>query len=191
MTGGNYSTECIREPLDWIYHASDVRQLKDIHKKFGSIPLKTFPTSDIFKHKIYYKYIRGLRVIRPLDYFPYNASEMMLELKKKYGLESYTHKHYESRFTRFFEGYWLPKKFGYDPRRAHFSSLILTRQITREEALKELSNPPYDTNEMEKDFEFVAKKLGETTDSLWEIMSGINKTYKDYKNWEVFFSLFI
>ena len=182
LTGGNHSTECIREPLDWIYHASDLRQLKDIHKKHGSIPLKTYPTADIFKHKIYYRYIKRMRVIRPLDYFPYNKEKAMLELKEKYNWMPYAHKHYESRFTRFFEGYWLPNKFGYDKRKTHFSSLILTKQLTRKEALYELSHPAYDPNEMKKDFDFVAKKLGLTNHSLQKLMDGENKTYKEYKN---------
>jgi N-acetyl sugar amidotransferase len=182
LTGGNHSTECIREPLDWIYHASDLRQLKDIHKKHGSIPLKTFPTADIFKHKLYYRYIKGMRVIRPLDYFPYNKAEAMLELKNKYDWLPYAHKHYESRFTRFFEGYWLPNKFGYDKRKTHFSSLILTKQMTREDALSKLLQSAYDPDEMKKDFEFVAKKLSLTTESLQDLMDGENKTFKDYKN---------
>ena len=182
LTGGNFSTECIREPLDWIYHASDLCQLKDIHKKHGSIPLKTFPTADIFKHKLYYRYIKGMRVIRPLDYFPYNKAEAMLELKNKYDWLPYVHKHYESRFTRFFEGYWLPNKFGYDKRKTHFSSLILTKQMTREDALSKLLQPAYDPDEMKKDFEFVAKKLSLTTESLQDLMDGENKTFKDYKN---------
>jgi len=182
LTGGNHSTECIREPLDWIYHASDLRQLRDIHKKHGTIPLSTYPTADIFKHKIYYRYFKGLRVVKPLDYFPYNKAEAMLELKDKYGWMPYAHKHYESRFTRFFEGYWLPNKFGYDKRKTHFSSLILTKQMTREDALSELLQPAYDPDEMEKDFEFVAKKLGINTDILQDMMDGENKTYKDYKN---------
>ncbi|MFC2117181.1 N-acetyl sugar amidotransferase [Bacteroidota bacterium] len=182
LTGGNHSTECLREPLNWIYHASDLRQLKDIHKKHGLIPLKTYPTADIFKHKIYYKYIKGLQVVRPLDYMPYNKEEAMLELKEKYGWMPYAHKHYESRFTRFFEGYWLPEKFGYDKRKTHFSSLILTKQMSRDDALKELSQPAYDPDEMKKDFEFVAKKLGLTKDSLQSLLDGENKTYKDYKN---------
>ncbi len=182
LTGGNNSTECIREPLDWIYHASDLRQLKDIHKKHGSIPLKTFPTADIFKHKLYYRYIKGMRVIRPLDYFPYNKAEAMLELKNKYDWLPYAHKHYESRFTRFFEGYWLPNKFGYDKRKTHFSSLILTKQMTREDALSKLLQSAYDPDEMKKDFEFVAKKLSLTTESLQDLMDGENKTFKDYKN---------
>ena len=182
LTGGNYSTECIREPLDWIYHASDLRQLKDIHRRFGSVPLKTYPTSDIFKHKLYYKYYKGMKIIRPLDYFPYNVSEAMIKLNELYGWESYPHKHYESRFTRFFEGFWLPNKFGFDKRKTHFSSLILTGQMKRETALNELLKPAYDSDEMEKDFEFVAKKLGLTIIELRALMDGDNKSYRQYKN---------
>ena len=104
------------------------------------------------------------------------------KLKDKYGWMPYAHKHYESRFTRFFEGYWLPKKFGYDKRKTHFSSLILTKQMLREDALEELSQPAYDPDEMKKDFEFVAKKLRLTTESLKELMDGNNKTYIDYEN---------
>ena len=123
-----------------------------------------------------------MRVIRPLDYFPYNKEKAMLELKEEYSWMPYAHKHYESRFTRFFEGYWLPNKFGYDKRKTHFSSLILTKQMTREDALSELLQPAYDPDEMKKDFEFVAKKLGINTDILQDMMDGENKTYKDYKN---------
>ena len=182
LTGGNYSTECIREPLDWIYHASDLRQLKDIHSQFGTLPLSSFPTSDIFKSNIYYKYVKGMKVIRPLDYFPYKVSEAMNELNELYGWEPYKHKHYESRFTRFFEGYWLPQKFGYDKRKTHFSSLILTGQMTRNEAMEELKSPAYDPEDMRKDFEFVAKKLGLSSNELDKIMKGENRTYKNYKN---------
>ena len=182
LTGGNHSTECIREPLDWIYHATDLRQLRDIHRKFGTIKLNTYPTSDIFKHKIYYRFVKRLKVVRPLDYFPYNKEDAMIKLKKKYNWIPYPHKHYESRFTRFFEGYWLPNKFGYDKRKTHFSSLILTKQMSRNDALVELSKPAYDTDEMKKDFEFVAKKLGLSVKEFQSLMDGQNKSYKDYKN---------
>ena len=144
ITGANYSTECVREPLEWHYHASDLRQLKDIHRRFGTRPLNTFPTADIFKYKLYYRFLKGVRVVKPLNYVPYLKEAAMQELVDKFGWQRYAHKHYESRFTRFFEGYWLPRKFGYDKRRAHFSSLILTRQMTRDEALRRIAQPAYD-----------------------------------------------
>lgn len=182
ITGANYSTECVREPLEWHYHASDLRQLKDIHRRFGKHPLRTFPTADIFKYKLYYRFIKGVRVVKPLNYIPYIKESAIQELIERFGWQKYAHKHYESRFTRFFEGYWLPKKFGYDKRRAHFSSLILTRQMTREEALERIAQPAYDELTMAQDFEYVAKKLDMTTSKLKEIMGGENKTYRDYKS---------
>ena len=182
LTGANYSTECVREPLEWHYHASDLRQLKDIHSRFGKIPLETFPTADIFKYKLYYRYVKGVRIIKPLNHVPYIKEDAMNELVRRFGWQKYSHKHYESRFTRFYEGYWLRKKFGYDKRRAHFSSLILTKQKKRDEALFEISRSPYDEQTMAKDFEYVAKKLDLTVEELQKIMEGENKTYRDYKS---------
>ena len=101
--------------------------------------------------------------------------------RKKFGWEQYSHKHYESRFTKFYEGYWLINKFGYDKRKAHYSSLILTDQMTRDEALKKISKPPY-TEEIEDDFEYVANKLEITVDDLKLFMSNENKTFRDYKS---------
>jgi N-acetyl sugar amidotransferase len=182
LTGANYSTECVREPLEWHYHASDLRQIKDIHRQFGRRPLKTFPLADIFTYKIYYRYLKGVRVVKPLNYIPYIKEKAMQELVDLFGWQKYAHKHYESRFTRFYEGYWLPEKFGYDKRKAHFSSLILTGQMTRDEALTRILQPAYDENEMKQDFEYVATKLGLAANELKEIMNGQNKTYRDYKS---------
>lgn len=182
LTGANYSTECVREPLEWHYHASDLRQLKDIHRRFGTMPLKTFPLTDLFTYRIYYRYVKGLRVVKPLNYGPYVKELAMQELADKFGWQKYSHKHYESRFTRFYEGYWLPKKFGFDKRRAHFSSLILTKQLTREEALARLAQPAYDEQQAEKDLEYVAKKLDLTAAEFRRLMAGENKTYRDYKS---------
>ena len=182
LNGGNISSECIREPLEWHYHASDLRQIKDIHSKFGTRPLKSFPFASIFKYRIYYKYIKGISVIKPLDYIPFEKEKAMQFLEKEFGWQRYAQKHYESRFTRFYEGYWMPKKFGFDIRRAHYSSLILTNQMTREEALKKVSVLPYDEESIKEDFEYIATKLGFTVDDFLEIMNGENKTYRDYNN---------
>jgi N-acetyl sugar amidotransferase len=182
LTGANNSTECVREPLEWHYHASDLRQLRDIHRRFGQRPLKTFPLADIFTYKLYFRYFKGVRVIKPLNHVPYIKEKAMQELIDRFGWQRYSHKHYESRFTRFYEGYWLPKKFGYDKRKAHFSSLILTGQMTREEALDRVARPAYDEQTISQDFEYVAKKLDLTVSELQEIMEGENKTYRDYKS---------
>jgi N-acetyl sugar amidotransferase len=182
ITGGNYSTECVREPLEWHYHATDLRHLKDIHRRFGQRPLKTFPTADIFKYKLYYRFIKGVRVVKMLDYVPYIKKTAMQELADHFGLQTYPYKHYESRFTRFYEGYWLPKKFGYDKHRAHFSSLILTGQMKREDALNLIAQPAYDQETINQDFEYIAKKLDLTVAELQELFNGENKSYRDYKN---------
>lgn len=182
ITGANYSTECVREPLEWHYHASDLRQLEDIHCRFGTIPLKTFPKADIFKYKIYYRFIKGVRVVKPLNHFSYRKEDAMNELSEKFGWQKYTEKHYESRFTRFYEGYWLPTKFGYQKHRAHYSSLILTGQMSREEALERISKPAYDEETIERDFEFIAKKLEISVEELRSYLHAENKSYRDYKS---------
>lgn len=182
LTGANYSSECIREPLEWHYHASDLRQLKDIHRQFGTRPLKTFPMAGIFKFKIFYRFFYGMKVIKPLNNVKFIKEEAMQELVDKFGWQKYAHKHYESRFTRFYEGYWLPTKFGFDKRRAHFSSLILTGQLSREEALEKIGIKAYDDATVEQDFEYIATKLGLTTAELKAIMQGENKSYQDYKS---------
>ena len=182
LNGGNYSTECVREPLEWHYHASDLSQIKDIHKQFGKVPLKTFPLADIFKYKVYYRYIKGIKVVKPLDLMPFIKEDAMQLLVDKFGWQRYAHKHYESRFTRFYEGYWMPTKFGFDIRRAHYSSLILTNQMTREEAIEKLSKPAYDVKTVAQDFEYVATKLGFTVQEFQALMDAPNKTYRDYKS---------
>ena len=181
LNGGNYSTECVREPLEWAYHASDLTHLRDIHRRFGTRPLKSLPTADIFTYKIYYRYIKGVRVVRPLNNVPYVKEEAIQFLVDRFGWQRYAHKHYESRFTRFFEGYWQPTKFGFDKRRAHFSSLILTGQMTRDAALEAVSKPAYDPAIIAQDFEFVANKLGISVDELNGLLHGPNRTHTDYK----------
>jgi hypothetical protein len=182
LTGANYSTECVREPLEWHYHASDLRQLRDIHRRFGSRALATFPTAGILKFKVYYRFVKGVRVVKPLNYVPYVKEDAIRLLAERYGWQRYAHKHYESRFTRVYEGYWLPKKFGYDKRRAHFSSMILTGQMTREDALARLAQPAYDEKMVAADLEFVAAKLDISEDELQTLFSGPNRSYRDYEN---------
>lgn len=181
LNGGNYSTECVREPLEWAYHASDLTHLRDIHRRFGTRPLTSLPTADIFTYKIYYRYFKGVRVVRPLNYLPYIKEDAIRFLVDRFGWQRYAHKHHESRFTRFFEGYWQPTKFGFDKRRAHFSSLILTGQMTRDEALEALSMPACDPAVIAQDFEFVANKLGVSVDELNGLLQGPNHAHADYR----------
>lgn len=182
LTGANYSTECVREPLEWHYHASDLRQLRDIHSRFGKLPLKSFPLAGILKFKVFYRFVKGVQVVKPLNYIPYYKETAMQELVERFGWQRYPHKHYESRFTRFYEGYWLRKKFGYDKRRAHFSSLILTGQLSRADALERLAQDPYPPEQVKQDFEYIATKLGITEAELQAMFDAPNKTYRDYAN---------
>lgn len=182
LTGANYSTECVKEPIEWHYHATDLRQLKDIHNRFGTRELKNFPLVDIFTYKLYYRYVKGVRVVKPLDSIDFEKEKAMQELIDRFGWQRYAHKHYESRFTRFYEGYWLPTRFGYDKRRAHFSSLILTNQMTRDEAIAKIAVPAYDPESVANDFEYIATKLDVSVDELRGYHDAPRHTYHDYKN---------
>lgn len=183
LTGANYSTECVREPEAWgAYVGIDKRLVKDIHGRFGRIPLRTFPVVDIFAYKIFYRYAFGMKVVAPLNYVPYIKKEAERELAEKFGWRGFVHKHHESRFTIFYESYWLPRKFGFEKRRAHFSSLILTGQMTREEALARIARPEVDELTLEQEFEYVAGKLGLSVEELRGIFREPNKTAADYRN---------
>lgn len=183
LTGANFSTECCREPEEWGgYPGIDKILVKDIHSKFGKIPLKTFPVVDILTYKIYYKYFLGMDIVKPLNCVPYIKKDAEKLLEDKFGWQKFQHKHHESRFTRFYEDFWLPRKFGYEKRRAHFSSLILTNQMTRDEALDRISRPELNEQTLKQEFEYVAHKLGLTVDEFQKIFEGPNKSYKDYRN---------
>lgn len=182
LTGSNNSTEFVRPPVEWIY-LNDLRLYRDIHKRFGERPLKTFPQCSIFRYRIFYHYFLGMRRFYPLDYVVYDKEKAMELLHEKYGWTSYKEKHYENVFTRFFEGYYLPHKFGFDTRKDVYSTQILAGTMTREQALKELETDPYDHDQMMEDKAYIAKKLGISTDEFDEIIEGPNKTIFDYKNY--------
>jgi N-acetyl sugar amidotransferase len=188
LTGANLSTECIRNPIEWMYYQSDSIQLKDIHARFGARPLVTFPTTSILRHKIYLPYVKGIRVLRPLNHVPYVKAEAIELLVDKFGWQPYPQKHFESRFTRFYEGYWLPVKFGYDTRKVQFSSLIVTGQMTRADALERLGTPALDADTIKHESTYVATKLGIGIDELRGYLEAPNKTYKDYKSQESFYA---
>jgi N-acetyl sugar amidotransferase len=182
LTGANYSTECIRNPIEWMYYQSDSTQLRDIHRRFGTRPLTTFPVTSILKHKVWLRYVRRIQVVRPLNFVPYLKIDAMRLLEERFGWQPYPQKHFESRFTRFYESYWLPKKFGYDTRKVQFSSLIVTNQMTRDEALAQLTKPAYDEATIHHDLEFVATKLRITVADLEGFMAAPNRTFRDYRS---------
>lgn len=154
IIGTNISTEFVL-PKYWIFTKADSRNLKDIHKKFGKMKLNTLPVSTFYEDYI----AKPLNFHSILDYVPYVKSEVKEVIKDKLGWEDYGGKHYESIWTRFYQGYILPEKFGIDKRKAHVSNLICSGQMTREEALEEMKAPIYDPKQLAIDKEFVLKKL--------------------------------
>jgi N-acetyl sugar amidotransferase len=188
LNGGNISTECVRNPMEWLYYGTDMAQLKDITKKFGAIKMNTYPFSPIFRHKFYLRYIRNIQVVKLLNYRPYIKAHALHILAKEYDWKPYPQKHFESRFTKFYEGYWLPERFGFDTRRVQYSSLILTKQMTRGEALEKLKNPAYNPETIEDEFNYIATKLGITPIQLRQYFEMPKKFYWDYKNNESIFN---
>lgn len=183
ITGSNFSTECCREPEEWGgYLGIDRTLFNDIWKNFGKGDLKSFPLTDILIYKLWYQKILGMKVHHPLNLVPYIKKDAEDELEELYGWQRFKHKHHESRFTRFYEDYWLPRRFGFEKRRAHFSSLIMTGQMTREEALDRISRPEMDEHFLQQEFEYVAHKLGLTVEELQELFDSPKKTYRNYRN---------
>jgi N-acetyl sugar amidotransferase len=180
LSGSNFVTEAIL-PDSWGYNAKDLKHLKAIHRKFGKKKLKTYPTLG-FNKEFYYTYVKKIKMIRLLNYLPYNKAEAMKTIEKELGWVYYGGKHYESVFTRFFQAYILPVKFNIDKRKAHLSTLICSGQITRNEALEELKKETYPAEMLKSDKEYVIKKLGLTSEEFEEIMSFPVKTYSDYPN---------
>ena len=182
--GGNYATEGIL-PESWFYNPRDKKLLKSIHKEFGTVPMKTFPTFD-FWQEIYYKFFKGIKMAYLLNYFPYSKEEAMNVLTTQFAYQEYGGKHHESVFTRFAQSYIQPVKFNVDYRRATLSSLICNKIVTREQALLELKKPSYDSSTLIADKEYVAKKFNISVDELDSIINAEPQSYKDYPNDERF-----
>jgi len=183
LTGSNFSTECCREPEEWGgYLGIDKMLFGDIWKKFGQGQLNSFPLTDILVYKIWYQKFLGMKIHHPLNHLPFIKKDAEKTLNDIYGWKPFKHKHHESRFTRFIEDYWFPRKFNFQKRRAHFSSLILTGQMTREEALERIANPELSDHFHAKEFEYIAEKLDLKKEELQVIFEGENKTFHDYKN---------
>jgi len=184
ITGSNFSTECCREPEEWGgYLGIDKTLFSDIWAKCGDgCPNDDFPLVDILVYKLWYQKVLGMKMHHPLNLVPYVKRDAEDELERRFGWQRFQHKHHESRFTRFYEDYWLPRRFGYEKRRAHFSSLIMTGQMTRHQALDRISRPEMDEHFLKQEFEYVAHKLGLTVNELQQLFDSPKKTYRDYKN---------
>lgn len=185
LNGGNMQTESIL-PNAWGYDASDAINLRAIHKQFGSIKLKKYRTLSGFKRLIYYPYIMKLRTHRPLELIDYSKGAAKKILMEQFGWRDYGGKHYESVFTKFFQAHYLPTKFGYDKRLAHYSSLIVSGQMTKNQAKDELQKPLYDPQELEEDKTFWTKKLGIDAEQYERVMSETPRFFSDFPTNESF-----
>lgn len=191
LNGYNICTEIIANPASWYEGAgptADKTYIKDVMKKHGGFKTKSYVYTTGFKHKFWLPYVKGVKTLQLLNYVPFTKKEMTDTLVKEYGYEPYKQKHFEDLLTKFLEGWWLPTRFGYDIRKAQLSSLVVTGQMKREEALEILKNPPLSEEESKELFSQVAEKLKISKD---ELMSYYNlpKKYLKYKNNEWAFKL--
>lgn len=178
IIGTNIATELIL-PAYWIFPKNDNRNLVDIHKKFGKVKLKTLPVSTNLENFLG-RTLYDIAFHSILDYVPYNKSEVKEIIKKELGWIDYGGKHYESIWTRFYQGYLLPQKFNIDKRKAHLSNLICSGQITKEEALKEMENPIYDPEQLKTDMQFVLKKLQMTEEEFRDYLKQPRREHREF-----------
>lgn len=191
LTGCNFSTEGMRMPPGWSHLKYDARNIRSIHSLFGSVPIKTHPLISVTDY-LTNEFVHGIKWIHFLDYFQYVKSDALALLQKECAYKPYPYKHYESVFTRFYQGYILPRKFGIDKRRVHLSSLILSGQIERDEALRLLKESPYpDQDQEEQDRLFVMKKLGFTEESFSRYMHTPAIPHSYYESEEALWDLLV
>lgn len=180
LHGGNLSTESIM-PATWMENAIDLVFLRSIHRRFGTRRLTTYPMLGHIR-LAYYTFIRRIRYIGLLNYIDYNKEQSMRFLEDELGWRRYEGKHFESIYTRWFQGYLLPRKFKMDKRRPHFSSLIVSGQLTRAAALEELKKDPYDPGLAQEDIQYVCRKFGLSQEDFDALMNATPKGLADYPN---------
>lgn len=180
LSGENFETEAIMAS-SWNWRKSDAKNIKSIHKQFGKKKTKTFPFMGTIKKTIYNKSKTAMS-IPVLDYITYNKDNAMKILKDEFGWKYYGGKHYESIFTRFYQGFILPKKFNIDKRRAHLSTLINSGQTNRDSALKELKKDIYPASLQKEDFDLVCKKLSFTHEEMKKYINRPPKSHIDYNS---------
>ena len=166
-------------PIGWSY--DDGKYVKNIHKFFGKKKMKNFPLMTVWK-RLYYMFFKGIKFVSPLNHVRYDVKEVKELLKNEFEWKDYGVKHYESVYTRFIQSYLLPEKFNIDKRKIHYSALIRSEQMTREEALKKIKQPPYKKSRIEEDKNYVIKKLGLSEEEFEKIMTKPPKMFLDYPN---------
>jgi N-acetyl sugar amidotransferase len=180
LSGGNLATEGIL-PKSWHYDVRDLKYFNYIHRRFGTRPLKTFPTFG-YKKEIFYKVVKGMRMAYPLNYVPFIKDEAIQLLREKFDWRPYGGKHYESTYTKFIQSYYLYEKFKIDYRRATLSTQICVGEIDRDQAVEQLRCRPYKPEEIEASKQYIAKKLGIDRDELERILHLPPRWYWDYPN---------
>ncbi len=183
LSGGNIATEGIF-PDSWHGSAMDAINLRAIHRRFGRRPLKAYKTIGFLDQYIWYPMIRGMRTVRPLNYMPYDKREAIDELARTVGWRPYGRKHGESHFTKLFQNYYLPTRFGFDKRRPHLSSLIVSGQMSREEAVRQLEEPLYEARELEADIVYFCKKLQLSREEFTAMMTQPLAHHTDFATWD-------
>ncbi|CAG0952692.1 MAG: N-acetyl sugar amidotransferase [Bacteroidetes bacterium] len=179
LSGYNIVTEGIL-PKAWVFNKQDAENIIDIQKHFGTIPLNTFPLLTMAKKRLY-RLAMQVESVQLLNYIHYNKTEVKALLAKELNWKDYGGKHYESVWTRFYQGYILPEKFKVDKRKAHLSTLICSGQISREEALEELKQPIYDTQQLKEDKNFVLRKLNLSEAEFEKYMALPPRSHFDFK----------
>lgn len=181
LSGTNSATESIM-PAAWQHFKFDLLNLKAIHKQFGTVPIRNYPTLSVWE-MAWNHYVRGAKSISLLNYIPYRKDEAMRILKEELGWLYYGGKHYESIFTKFYQAYILPEKFGVDKRLIHFSDLIMNNEMTRDEALIELAQPRYESSKFESDRDYVCKKLGFSKEEFADYMVASPVSHYSYPSY--------
>jgi N-acetyl sugar amidotransferase len=179
LSGHNVATESVL-PIAWGHNSRDLRHIKSVQERFGTMKLKKYPRMGLLYDVIYCRLIRRITKVDVLDYLPYVKAEAMKVIERDLGWKYYGGKHYESIFTRFFQAYYLPAKFGYDKRRAHLSSLILSGQMTRAQALQTMTEDLYPPDRLKEDKRYIAQKLGITEEEFGHIMNLPARTHRDF-----------
>ncbi len=180
ISGGNYATEGLL-PEKWFYNPKDKKLITNIQKQFGTKKIKSFPFFD-YKKEMFYKLIKGIKIVYILNYVPFNKAEAMQLLQDKLGWKYYGKKHGESKYTGFVQSYYQFEKFNVDYRRATYSTMICAGTMTREEAIEDLKNKPYDPEKIQEEIDYISKKFGLTSEEFMKIMNSPAKSYKDYPN---------
>lgn len=180
INGMNFATESMAVRM-WAYGHSDWKYIRAIHKIFGTSSLKNYPHYT-FLNLFYWTFIKRIKVVSILNYVPYEKEQVMKLIQEKLGWVYYGGKHYESVYTRFYQGYILPTKFNIDKRIGHLSDLIRSGQLSREKALEELEIENYSEQMKRNDKDFVLKKFNLTEENFQDIMKSKPKTFLDYPN---------